>query len=188
MRLWDLVFVVLLLGTGVAVLRIAVSASRREWARARRIGGRTGVVVASYLLVVVVASLVSPRRWIALGEEQRFDDWAITITSVEHEAEGFRVRARVANHGRGRPQRAADAALELLGSDGRRFPGSASAEARSLQSMVEPGESFETEQVFTVPPGESVLGLDVLHGGWPELFIVGDRGSLFRKRPLVAIR
>jgi len=187
MHLQDLLFIVVFLGTLVALLRGGLATLRRRWPDARRILSRTAVFVVAYLTVVVAISLFTPRRWISLGEEQRFDDWAITVLRVGHAATRYHVEVRVASHARGRPQRAADAAIVLVARDGRRFWPLEAPDARSLQSIVQPGESFVTERDFQVPPDADIIGLDVLHGAWPGLFIIGDRGSLFHKRPLVRI-
>jgi hypothetical protein len=185
MRIQDLVFIGAFLGTVAALLRAAIAALRRRWSDARRILTRLTVFGIAYLLLVSATSLLSPRRWISLGEEQRFDDWALTVLRVSHTAQRYHVDIRVASHARGRPQRAADAGLALVASDGRRFWPLPAPDARSLQSVLQPGEWFETARDYDVDPQARIIGLDVLHGGWPALFIIGDRGSLFHQRPLV---
>lgn len=188
MHLQDLLFIVVFLGTLVALLRAGAAALRRRWPEARRILARTTVFIAAYLAVVIATSICTPRRWISLGEEQRFDDWALTVLRVQHRATRFHVEVRVASHARGRPQRAADAAIVLVARDGRTFWPLDAPNARSLQSIVQPGESFVTGRDFRIPPDAGIIGVGVLHGGWPALFIIGDRGSLFHKRPLVRIK
>jgi hypothetical protein len=187
MRIWDLVFVVVFLGVVIGGVRVLACALRRRWPEARRGVVRGGAFLAVYIAVVVGVSLATPRRWLSMGEEQRFDDWALTVAGIERTDRGYRVELRVANHGRGRAQRAADAEVVLVAADGRRFAPANETVERSLRSMLQPGESFETTREFTVPPEAEIIGLDVLHGAWPEIFIIGDRGSLLHKRPLVRI-
>jgi hypothetical protein len=187
MRLPDLLFIAIFLGVLVALLRAATATLRRRWAEVRRILTRTAAFAVAYLAVVIATSLLTPRRWISLGQEQRFDDWALTVLRVDRTGERYHVELRVSSHARGRPQRAADADVVLVASDGHRFRPLDAPDARSLRSVVQPGESFVTARDFQVPPGARIIGIDVLHGAWPSLFIIGDRGSLFHKRPLVRI-
>lgn len=187
MQLQDLLFIIVFLTAVVALTRAVVSTLRGRRPDARRILSRIGVFAVGYLSVVIATSLLSPRRWIAVGAEQRFDDWALTVTHVEHATQRYHVDLRVTSHARGRPQRAADAAVVLVASDGRRFRPLDAPGARSLQSLLQPGESFETSRDFQVPSDARIIGLDVLHGAWPALFVIGDRGSLFHKRPLARI-
>lgn len=187
MRIGDLIFIVGVLALLVAVARAIGYTVGRRWADARRILARAFVVALVYLAVVVGVSLVTPRPWIGVGEEQRFDDWALTVTGVERTERGYRVSLRVANHGRGRTQAALDAAVVLVTLTGDRIAALAAPSERSLRSKVPAGDSFETFREFDVPAGVVVRGLDVLHGAWPAWFIIGDRGSLLHRRPLVRL-
>jgi len=189
MQLADLVFLLGVFALFVAALRAAGFAVRGRWADARRVGARAVVAVVVYLAVVVLVSVATPRRWIGAGEEQRFDDWAITVTTVERTASGYRVGLRVANHGRGRAQAAADAEVVLATATGDRIAPEPAPGERSLRSRVQAGDWFETVREFTVPVGAEVLGLDVRHGtAGPGWFIIGDRSSLLHLRPLVRLR
>jgi len=186
-KIQDLLFIVIVLGTVVALLRAAVFALRHRGAQSLRILRHTAIFVAAYVAVVIGVSLLTPRHWIEIGEEQRFDDWALTVTAVTHSAGHYRVDVRVSNHARGRPQRASDAALLLVAADGRTFRPLDAPGARSLQSTLQVGESFDTTREFDVPPTARIIGLDVIHGAGPGILIIGDRGSPFYKRPLVRI-
>ena len=187
MKIQDLLFIVIVFGTVIALLRVGIAAVRGRGTHARHILRHTAIFLAAYVAVVIAVSLATPRRWIEIGHEQRFDDWAITVTSVVHTATHYRVDVRVSNHARGRPQRASDAALSLVAADGRTFPAHDAPQERSLQSVLEVGESFDTAREFDVPADARIIGLDVIHGAGRGLLIIGDRGSPFYKRPLVRI-
>jgi hypothetical protein len=186
MGLFDLVFIVAFLGVVVATIRFLAALGRRRWDTARRIASRTLGFVACYLVLVLLTSLFTPRRWIAIGQDQRFDDWTITVRRVEPNQSGFHVTAAVSNRGRGRAQRAPDAQLRLVMKDGRTISPLGSGD-EGLRVMLAAGQSIDVPLEYAVPPGEEPWGLDVVHGGWPGLFIIGDRGSLMAKRPLVAL-
>lgn len=179
-------FIAGVIGLFAATARAVWLVLRRRWGEARRITARTGAVVAAYLLVVAVVSLATPRRWIAVGEEQRFDDWSLTVTSVSRVGRGYRVGVRIANRGRGRPQRAADANVLLVAVDGRSFA-PINAGHQSLRLALQPGEARDTELNYGDVGDAPLLGADVIHGAWPQWFIIGDRGSLFHARPLVRL-
>jgi hypothetical protein len=129
---------------------------------------------------------MTPRRWIALHDEQCFDEWCISVVDGHRVHSHYQITLRVASHARRRLQRAADADVRLLDTAGNRYE-PALTTARSLQSMLQPGESFDTLREFGLSSERQALGLDVIHGAWPESFIIGDRGSLLHKRTLMRL-
>lgn len=187
MNLAEVAFVAVAVFSLAVLLRLAVELLRRQWPAVRRIGIRWLGFVLAYLAVVAIVSLATSRQWLSVGEEQRFDDWCLTVLSVDHHGQQFDVIVRVANRGRGRAQSARDARLMLVADDGREFEAAPDAAGRSLQSTLAAGESFETVCRCVVPAEVRIVGIDVVHGAWPELFIVGDRGSIFHKRSLVRV-
>jgi hypothetical protein len=187
MNLFELVFLLLVLGLVIGLVRLTVHVARRKWRDARRLALSLAGVVVVYLAVVVLVSLATPREWVAIGEEQRFDDWCVSVDRVERIAGRYRLDIRVASRARGRPQRAADAQVVLVAADGRQFGPVPAPSERSLQSVLQPGESFVTVRDYDVPADASILGVDVIHGAWPGWFIVGDRGSILHQRPLVRV-
>lgn len=186
MSLGDLVFLAAALTLLGSLARVAWHLARRQWTTGRTLVGRIGIAIGLYVAVVGVVSVATPQPWIALGEEQRFDDWCITVASVDHDAGGYRVRARIANRGRGRTQRAADANLVLVAAGGRTFePRDGGPDA--LRVALRAGESRDVDLRYAVPVDTMVIGVDVIHGAWPQWLIIGDRGSLFHPRPLVRL-
>jgi hypothetical protein len=140
----------------------------------------------AYLAIVVVTSLLTPRRWIALHDEQCFDEWCVSVLDARRMNSDYQVTLRVASHSRRRPQRAADADVRLVDTTRNSYSPEPTV-ARSLQSVLQPGESFDTVRLFGLPSDKQALGLDVIHGAWPEWFIIGDRGSLLHKPTLVRL-
>lgn len=182
----DLVFVAGLGGLFAATARALWLVRCRRGRAVRRLMARTGAAVAAYVAIVAVVSLSTPQQWIAVGEEQRFDDWSLTVTSVSRVDRGYRLGVRVANHGRGRPQRATDANVLLVAVDGRSFAPIEGGH-QSLRRVLQPGEAHDTELQYGDLGDTPLRGADVIHGAWPQWFIIGDRGSLFHKRPLVRL-
>jgi hypothetical protein len=187
MKLADFAFIAVAAFSLVVLLRLALQLLRRRWPAARRVGSWWLGFALAYLALVAVVSLATSRQWLSVGEEQRFDDWCLTVLSVDHQGQQFDVVVRVSNRGRGRAQSARDARLMLVADDGREFEAAPDVAGRSLQLTLAAGESFETVCRCVVPAEARIVGIDVVHGAWPELFIVGDRGSILHKRPLVRV-
>lgn len=189
MNLAELVFIILFLTTLVTIVRLTVKLVRRRWAEVRKLSTVLASGMAAYVLVVVSVSLATPQEWVTLGQEQRFDDWALTVQRAERTSTGWHLTIRVANRGLGRPQRARDAEVLLRAADGRTFGPLPSPTERALTSMLQAGESFETVRDYVVSPDLPILGADVVHGAGPGpgWFVIGDRSSFFHRRPLVRL-
>ena len=117
--IFDLLFVIVFLGSVVTLASAAIASlrGRRQRALALVVGWATCVAI--YLGVVVAVALVSPQRIFAIGEDRCFDDWCVAVrdVTVTHEmgtgvdaikANGqfYVVTIRLSNHARGRSQRA----------------------------------------------------------------------------------
>lgn len=187
MKLAELVFILLFLGSVISIVQLGYLALRGRWQSARRFGLRFSGVILVYLVVVCGVALASPRKWIAIGEEQRFDDWAVTIMSAKLSRTSCLATIRIANRGRGRPQSAREAAVLLVSEKGERFEPEYEPGERSIHSVVEAGDSFEIHCQYYFPQDVNIAGLEVVHGAFPALFIVGESASLLHKKTLVKI-
>jgi hypothetical protein len=86
--------------------------------------------------------------------------------------------------------------LELVDSQGRRFPVSASgqqawekgnANLHSLSDPLRPGESFETTWVFEVPADSQALRLYAGWYGFPSYVLIGDEASPGHRKTYFAL-
>jgi hypothetical protein len=187
MRIGDLVFLVGALVVLIVLVRIFVCALRGRWNDVQRISLRMSAIMAVYMSIVVGVSISTPRQWIPMGQEQRFDDWCMSVLSATRNQDHYQLAVRVTSRALGRPQRAADADLLLAASDGREVAPSPALDRRSLRSVLQPGESFDTVCDYDVPADARIIGAHIVHGAWPSWFIIGDRGSLLHKMPLVRL-
>ena len=189
----------------------AIAAGRGRRRRAVSLLRRAAGLVAVYLAAVVVVSLVSPQRVLAIGEDWCFDDWCVAVDGVTLapelgppdnplRAEGvfYVVRLRISNQARGRPQRASSAAVHLLDGLGHRYAVSPAGQVAfeavegptpPLTSSLEVGESVTTVRVFDLPGDARDVGLTVEHpvGPAPGLFLLGDQASLFHRPTVVRL-
>jgi hypothetical protein len=212
MTIFDLLFIIVVLAS-VAVLAVVVIRALRGCLRQTvKLLVLYGICMAVYLGVIVVVSLTSPQRILALGEDRCFDDWCAAVEDVtvarelgqgEHiaKADGvfYVVTLRLSNRGRGRAQRASSVAVHLVDSQGRTYDVSPKGQgafeaqqgpAASLTSTLLVGQPLTTVQVFDLPYDARDVALTIEHpvGPSPGLFIIGDDASLFHKPTVVRLR
>jgi len=200
MQLTDLLFLASVLFVFILLLCIAIVALRQRWASAIHLARLLGVFVAGYAIVLLVASFAMPRRTLASGERECFDDWCVAslaatpaeasprlpcpltpdsdtwIAGVEVSSDAKRVR-----------QRARLVRVELEDQFGRRYQACAATIPQSTQPLhwltdeLGPGESFRVWLPFQVPHSAKPVGLVVHHGDYPGKFIIGqDQSALHR--------
>ena len=211
MILFDLLFLVVCLASVItlaAILRALVQGHRRQ---ARTLFVRYAIGTASYLGMVIVVSLVTPQRVVAIGENRCFDDWCLAVEGVAHTPElgpaeatvratgvFYVVTLRLSNGARGRPQRANSAAVHLWDGQGRRYdlsrPGQEAFEAQHgpvppLTVTLAVGQALNTVAVFDLPTNARDVSLTVEHpvGPSPGRLIIQDDASLFHKPAIVRL-
>ncbi len=196
MSLFELLFIALFLAAVGLLLRGLFLVATRRTTEAARTGLALGALLGSYALVLVSVSLASSGDVVAVGEEQRFDDWAIAVTGVERVArigttvasgEFWIVTTRVSSHARGRRQRETDVHVFLVDGGGHRYEISPSGQealereqlaGTPLTSFLDPGSSFVSRLVFELPASaENVAFVKRSHSWFPGLLILGDPAS-----------
>lgn len=204
MTIFDLVFIVVFLGTVVVLVTVLIHALRRRLTRAARLLAACGVFLAFYLCIVIAVSLATPQRFLDIGEDRCFDDWCVAIESADTtgvlgqgeqitKAKGtiYVVTLRLSNHARGRAQRASSAAVYLRDAQGKRHDVS-----RRGQNAYEAEHGPTAPLTARLPLGRSlttvrdILGLTIEHpvGFGPGAFVIGDDSSLMHKRTLIRLR
>jgi hypothetical protein len=192
--IFDLVFIVVFLMSVVVAAIVAIRllrGRRREAVGLLRLGA---IGLAGYLAVVVIVSLVSPRRVVALGENRCSDDWCIAVAEVVQESlpgdSAYRVTFRLSSRARGMPQRETGIAVYLVDEAGHRFNPDAEPSSPPFDVRLQPGEAVVTSRRFHVSGQKGSLGVIVAHEGsfgFPGCFIIGDEGSLLHKRSIVRV-
>ena len=209
MTIFDLVFILVFLGTVAVLVSVLVTALRGFRMRALRRLLALGSYLAVYLAIVVTVSLLSPRREFRIGQDECFDDWCLAVEKAQFastvgQAATLRstrgvfciVTLRVSSRALGRAQAAPDAAVHLLDDRERVYHPSPEAQQAyeasfgstpPLGSRLQPGASFQSVRVFELPADADNLGLVVDHGGWPGRFVIGDANSLLHKRTVILL-
>lgn len=192
MSLFDLLFILLFLVTVLSLMTCGVLALRRNFDRARRILLRLGVGAAVYMFLVIVASLLLPRRVVAIGSEQCFDDLCISVANFAQATEGaqtrFDVDLKLRSRARRSAQRENNLAVYLNDTQGRRFEATAETAAAPLNILLQPQESAVVRRSFLVPASANGVAAVITHeGGFPIGWFIIGYDTWFRKPPLTPL-
>ena len=167
MSIFDLLLILLVLATAVAIVVALVACFFRRWAVAGRVLAGVVVVWIAYLGAGTVVALRAPQHIVAPGEDRCFDEMCFAVMgwnrtpSTNAGKSFYMVEVRITNRSRGRAQRELGRKGVLIDRSGRvyevsregmhalspvggpSFPG--------LDAEVEPGQSLETRLVFELP-------------------------------------
>lgn len=191
MTLSDLFFLASVFLVLILSARIAVSAVRGRFDKARRWTFILACFVACYAVALVSAALLAARRFYAPGERRCYDDWCVTALSATvadisgvpcQSDQGSRTWVavvEVSSVARGIRQRARDARAELEDRQGRRYGPcsepltSGTDPPRFLSDELGPGDSFCVSMPFRLPEDAEPAGLVMHHGDFPGIVIIG---------------
>ena len=187
MTVFDLLFLALVFAIVVTLVLAGLAAIRGRGARARASLRRLGAGVGVYLGILVLVSVVSPRRILNVGDDQCWDDWCIAVTNVlrrdTDDGRSYEVTFRVASRARRRAQCERGVIVRLMDDLGRCYDPVPAPAALSFDVLLEPHQAVYISRMFNVPADAHDPAVVVSHEGWfPGLFIIGDAGSLFHKR------
>jgi hypothetical protein len=193
MSLFDLLFLGLLFAAVISLLGAVWLALRKKFGRAVRVLRRLLLCAGVYMAVVVVVSLVSPRRYLKADATQCFDDWCIGVAEFRWVPEGggvaYRVDLRLSSRARRVSQRENNVVVYLTDQQGRRYDPVASTSATPFNVLLQPRESVVASRSFLVPAEAQDVGLVVAHeGGFPIGWFIIGYDTWFRKPAVVLLR
>lgn len=197
MTIFDLLLILLVLVTGIALLLTIGALLFRRWAFAGRLGAGLVALWIIYLGVGTGVAVFSPQRTLAVGEDRCFDEMCFAVTGFHRapaiESAGSVTRAhgvflivdaRVSSRSQGHAQREAGRKGLVIDQAGNAYevsPEGMQALARvegplpGLDAEVAPGQSVSTKLVFDVP-------VNALH----PAFTLGTNLSVFPPRLVIA--
>ncbi|MFO0861046.1 MAG: hypothetical protein U0570_10845 [Phycisphaerales bacterium] len=193
MNLFDLIFALVVLSLILLILAAAFCLVTRKRKAAKMLSSGSAVLVIGYLAIVAAAGIASPQRVIAMGEEQRWDDWCVTVDSVHRQKLAGVNVYDVALTLHNRAHRAAQSAPRgstayVLDQKGRRFDAEPFAADAALDARLAPDEIRTVHRIFRLPDNAQAPGLVVTHGGtFPALFIIRDSMSLGHKPNIIRL-
>lgn len=194
MTVFDLIFLLAVLCTVIALITAGMLAVRGRRSQALRVLGIWTFSAAVYLVVGLAASFLRPQTVRSIGDSWCFDDWCLTVQSVQAEAKLkstiYRVDLRLESRAKRISQRANGAWIYLIDEEGRRFAPEPSS-AVPLDVLLSPGETIATSRTFQLPTGVRAIGIITGHGGpycgVMNFLIIGNSGCLFHKPDMVRI-
>lgn len=181
LTIFDVLFLVLFLLTLIALIVAAYQSLRGGTGKAVRSVVGAAIVWVIYLGGVIVVSLSTPRREVAIGELRCFDDWCLTVERLSPASATLRVSSRAARIRQGAP----DTFVYLEDSGGKKIaPRSCS--GPGFENKISSEESYEKICEFDVSAGVQIAGLVVRHGSTgPGVLIIGDDSALFHQPAIV---
>jgi hypothetical protein len=193
MNVFEPLFLLLLLVAIATVLTAAVMALSGRMAGAWRLLKRLGVGVAAYMVVVIAASAIGPRREYGLGEKQCFDDWCIAVVGARRvtatSGAGYDVSLQMSNRGKRRPMGERGTVAYLVDEQGRRYDARAGAGTVPFDTLLQPGESALSTVRFDVPPESGNVGLVYTHAhGFPIGWFIISEGGWLSQPPIMRLQ
>ena len=185
-------FITVFFASLITLIAAAVTAIAGRCGRSLRIPRFYGMCLGLYLAIVVLTSLILPRRILKLGDSRCFDDWCMSVENFRQARQptaiSYVVTLRLSSRARRVTQRENGVALYLTDDQGRRVDPIPDRTAVPLNALLQPQESITATRVFEVPPNASGLGLVIAHeGGFPVgSFIIGYE-TWFRKPAIVPL-
>lgn len=190
MTIFDLLFVVVALGSLLTLVLSIFFVLRGRRAQARRLVRGCAIAAACYLGAVLLVSPLVPRQELILGEPLCFDDWCITVDDTQRTAASdltYRVQLRLSSRARGRAQRENNLVVYLTDARGRRFDPLPDSTVPPFNTLLQPQESVVTPRSFRVPGDVRMPALVITHeGGFPMGWLILGEGP-FHKAPIVRL-
>ena len=202
MTFFDLLLILVVLGTAAALIAAVIALVFRRWALSRRFAVAVVLVWVIYLGIGTVVAVRAPQHIMALGEDRCFDEMCFAVKGwnrMPSRSAGrswYLVDVRITNRSRGRAQRELGRKGVLIDRSGRVYEvseGGMRAKSPagappfpSLDAEVGPGQSLTTRLVFDLPadvgsPGFA-LGSNLALN--PARIVIGDEDH-FLHRPTV---
>ena len=195
MTIFEPLFLLVALSSGVALFLAALRWARGQRAGARRLLGRLAISVVTYVAVVAVTSLFVPGREYGVGDPQCFDDWCITVVGARWtnaltapEGARYEVALRLSSRARRRPMGERGTVVYLTDGRGQRFDPVSDQTDIGLDTVLQPGQSVTATRSFALPREARGLGLVYAReGGFPIGWLVIGEVGWFHRPPVVRL-
>ncbi|MBK6779900.1 MAG: hypothetical protein IPJ95_00820 [Gemmatimonadetes bacterium] len=191
MSLFDLLFLVLFLVVLWTIGRLGILLARGRRTDAKGLAKRLGWGLGVYFAAIALVSLLSPRRYLGIGDQQCADDWCIAVTDGHPDSLDrghYVVDFILSSRARGITQRERFVVAYLRDSTGRRYDAEPATGEVPFDTALGPLASVTTWRRYRVSEALGGLGVVISREGgfdFPGCCIIGDEGSLFHKRTIV---
>jgi hypothetical protein len=148
-----------------------------------------------YAAMLLLSSVATPQRYLAIGEALCSDDWCISVSRVNTRAMTDSVQLdvtlRLESRARGVSQRERFVSVYLVDADGMRYNPRTNPADVPFDTLLTPGQSLLATRRFLIPGAVTIDGLVVAREGagrFPGCCIIGDDNSLLHKRPVARLQ
>jgi hypothetical protein len=198
MTLYELIFILLFLGSVISGSVICLLLSGFLWRRSssKNILVALASVWGVYLAILAITDAFSPQKTFKVGEEQCFDEMCFAVADAQPMPEQtlnepgiaasrlYVVKIRVISHSRSHTQAEGGLGGRLYDEDrdayinvseaAQKAYGAQYGESSKLTQRIAPGESVLSVLVFEVPQRFTHLALTLDHGFTPGYFVIGE--------------
>ena len=194
MTWFDLLFLVSALVLVVSIAWAGVSVLRGRRAGARVILGRAAVGILLYFAVLLLVSIASPGRRLAIGQPLCSDDWCIAVTSAQRNdtdsGRGYLVTFQLTSRARAITQRERFVVAWLEDGRHRRFDAVLDTSNPPFDATLGPLQSLSTTRRFDVPANAKDLAVIIAReggGNFPRCCVIGEDNSLLHTRARIPL-
>jgi hypothetical protein len=191
--IFELLFILILLSSLVALVTAAVQAVRGRPRKALRILGVLAASLAVYFTICCLFTALTPRRVLTIGTPQCFDDWCIELSGATKTAAGSTVTYQTSIHIFSRAQRVTQrengVVLCLEDDRGIRYAELPNPSDTPTNVLLQAGESVTVTRSFQLPIAAHAAGFVVARSGFPiGWFIIGEGQGLFHKETITRLQ
>jgi len=186
--IFDLLFLASCLMAVITLFAAGWFCLRREFGRAGRTLRNLAVSSGAYFAVLILVSLISPRRIFNPGDTQCFDDWCIGVGGFRQAGAMYAVDLRLSSRARRVSQRENNLSVYLTDDQDMRYDPVAASSNRPFNVLLRPHESVVVSRSFLVPAQAKNVGLVIAHeGGFPIGWFIIGYDTWFRKPAVIRI-
>jgi len=166
---FEVIFIFLVLGSLVTLAVAGGLFLFRRRGAVIRLARTYSLCLGAYAAIVLVSSLLVSRPQLRLGEPLCFDDWCITIRSVETiGTDEYTVSGSLSNRAKQAPQRETGVILYLTDSSRRHYDAVPTDGETAFDIRLLPNETVSFSRNFRLSSGQRPIGVVVAHeGGFP---------------------
>jgi len=210
MTLFDLLLILLVLGSAATILVAVFALIFRRWIFVGKLLAGLVAVWIVYVCTGTAVAVLAPQHIMSVGEDRCFDEMCFAVTGVQRtasiesaggatKAQGvfFIVDVRISNRG-GHAQRENGRNGVIVDQSGQVYPESQAGQLAlsqadgplpSLDSKVEAGQSVATKLAFDIPTSAAhpafALGSDLKFN--PARIVIADEGHFLHKPTIVPL-
>jgi hypothetical protein len=190
--IFELLFILILLSSVIALVTAAIQAVRGRSRNALRVLGVLAASLAVYFTICCLSTVLTPRRVLNIGEPQCFDDWCIELSGATKTAAGstvtYQTSIRIFSRARRVAQRENGAVLFLEDDRGVRYAELPNPSDTPTNVLLQAGDSVTVTRSFQLPATAHVAGFVFTHSGFPiGWFVIGEGQSLFHKEAITRL-